>query len=104
MAGIGLTGAVVAFVMKQNFDWRTCYFIGGGMGLLLLVLRISVFESGMFHHAKQQEVQRGNLLMFFTNRDRLKKICAQYINRTTYLVCDWGAGRILKRLWQTFRY
>ena len=37
VAGIGLTGAVVAFVMKNNFDWRTCYYIGGGLGLLLLM-------------------------------------------------------------------
>lgn len=73
VAGIGLMGAVVAFFMKQNFDWRTCYFIGGGLGLMLLILRISVFESGMFHEAKKQDVQRGNLLMFFTNRDRLKR-------------------------------
>lgn len=73
VAGIGLTGAVVAFIMKQTFDWRTCYFIGGGLGLLLLVLRISVFESGMFHHVKQLPVQRGNLLMLFNNRDRFKR-------------------------------
>src|SRR5688572_661320 len=73
VAGLGLTGAVVAFIMKQNYDWRTCYFIGGGMGLLLLVLRISVFESGMFHEVKKMEVQRGNFFMLFNNRDRLKR-------------------------------
>ncbi|MBN8787892.1 MAG: MFS transporter, partial [Terrimonas sp.] len=73
VAGIGLTGAVVAFIMKENFHWRTCYFIGGGLGLLLLLLRISVFESGMFHKAKEMDVQRGNLLMFFTNRDRFRR-------------------------------
>ena len=32
VAGIGLTGAVVAFIMKENFHWRTCYFIGGDWG------------------------------------------------------------------------
>lgn len=73
VAGLGLTGAVVAFVMKENFHWRTCYFIGGGLGLLLLVLRISVFESGMFHEVKKMNVQRGNLLMFFNNAARFKK-------------------------------
>ncbi len=72
VAGVGLTGAVLAFIMKQNFEWRTCYFIGGGLGFLLLILRISVFESGMFHQVKQMEVQRGNFLMFFTNADRFK--------------------------------
>ena len=73
VAGIGLTGAVVAFIMKQNFDWRTCYFIGGGLGLLLLILRISVFESGMFHQVKKMEVQRGNFFMLVNNADRLKR-------------------------------
>lgn len=73
VAGIGLTGAVVAFIMKENFDWRTCYFIGGGLGLLLLVLRVSVFESGMFHEVKKMEVQRGNFFMLFTNKERFKK-------------------------------
>ncbi len=73
VAGIGLTGAVVAFIMKENFDWRTCYFIGGGLGLMLLVLRISVFESGMFHDVKKLKVQRGNFFMFFTSRERFRR-------------------------------
>lgn len=73
VAGIGLTGAILAFVMKENFSWRICYFIGGGLGLALLALRVSVYESGMFHAVKKMEVQRGNLLMFFTNADRFKR-------------------------------
>lgn len=73
VAGIGLTGAVVAFIMKENFSWRICYFIGGGLGLVLLILRISVFESGMFNETKKMDVQRGNILMFFTNGDRFKR-------------------------------
>jgi predicted MFS family arabinose efflux permease len=73
VAGIGLTGAVLAFVMKENFYWRTCYFIGGGLGILLLLLRISVFESGMFNKIRHTEIKRGNYLMFFTNADRFKR-------------------------------
>lgn len=72
VAGLGLTGAVVAFFMKENFDWRTCYFIGGGLGLALLILRVTVFESGMFHEIKKMDVQRGNFFMLFNNRQRLK--------------------------------
>ncbi|HNA19502.1 MAG TPA: MFS transporter, partial [Chitinophagaceae bacterium] len=26
VAGLGLTGAVAAFIIKENFEWRTCYF------------------------------------------------------------------------------
>lgn len=79
VAGIGLTGAIVAFIMKENFHWRTCYFIGGGLGLMLLLLRISVFESGMFHKMKAQDVQRGNFFMLFTNRDRFKRYLASIL-------------------------
>ena len=73
VAGIGLTGAVVAFFFKQMFDWRTCYYIGGGMGLLLLVLRISVFESSMYHSEKMAKVSKGNIFLFFNNADRFRR-------------------------------
>jgi len=73
VAGIGLTGAILAYFMKQQFDWRTCYFIGGGLGVALLLLRISVLESSMFHQVKKQDVSRGNFFLFFTNADRFKR-------------------------------
>ena len=73
VAGIGLLGAVLAFIMKETFEWRTCYFIGGGLGLLLLILRISVVESGMFNMVKKTEVQRGNFFMLFSNADRFRR-------------------------------
>jgi len=73
VAGIGLSGAVFAFFIKQHFDWRTCYFIGGGMGILLLLLRVSVFESNLFTKSKNSEIKRGDFFMLFTNRIRLKK-------------------------------
>lgn len=87
VAGIGLTGAVVAFIMKENFHWRTCYFIGGGLGMLLLLLRISVFESGMFHQVKKMDVQRGNFLMLFSNGERFKRyLCSILIGLPTWFV------------------
>lgn len=73
VAGIGLTGAILAYFMKQTFDWRTCYFIGGGLGVALLLLRISVLESSMFQQVKKQNVSRGNFWLFFTNLDRFKR-------------------------------
>ena len=73
VAGIGLTGAVFAFFIKENFHWRTCYFIGGGMGLILLFLRVSVFESKMFDQLKGLDIKRGHFLMLFTNAERFKK-------------------------------
>jgi putative MFS transporter len=73
--------------MKQNFDWRTCYFIGGGLGLALLLLRISVFESGMFNEVKKMDVQRGNFFMLFNPKERLKRyITAILIGLPTWFV------------------
>ncbi|MFC4231207.1 MFS transporter [Parasediminibacterium paludis] len=74
VAGVGLFGAVFAyFTFKLTGDWRLCYKIGGGLGVGLLLLRISVAESGMFQQTKQQDVQRGNFLMFLTKGARFKK-------------------------------
>ena len=65
VAGIGLTGAVFAFFIKQNFEWRTCYFIGGGLGFLLLFLRVGVLESGMFKSVQESNIVRGDFLCCF---------------------------------------
>jgi len=73
VAGIGLTGAVVAYFISREFDWRVCYYIGGALGLMLLVLRISVFESTMFNEVKKLDVRRGDFTMFFTNKTRFRK-------------------------------
>ncbi|MBK8699615.1 MAG: MFS transporter [Saprospiraceae bacterium] len=73
VAGVGLTGCVVAYFISKELDWRTCYFLGGGLGLLLLMLRVGVLESGMFHTMKELDVQKGNFLMFFNSAYRFKK-------------------------------
>jgi MFS family permease len=70
IAGFGLFGVVTAVIAHRYFSWRTCYFIGGGLGILLLLMRIQVHESGLFKTVKQAGVQRGNFLMFFTSRER----------------------------------
>jgi MFS transporter, putative metabolite:H+ symporter len=86
VAGIGLTGAVVAFIMKENFDWRTCYFIGGGLGFMLLILRISVFESGMFFEVKKLGVSMGNFFMLFRGERFKRYILGILIGLPTWFV------------------
>jgi MFS family permease len=89
VAGIGLSGAVAAYYTYQftEQDWRLCYKIGGSLGILLLFLRISVAESGMYKQIKQQNVSRGNFFMFFTNGKRFKKyILAILIGLPTWYV------------------
>ncbi|WP_119078787.1 MFS transporter [Chitinophaga alhagiae] len=73
VASVGISGAVVAYFVSEYFgdNWRICYYIGGGLGLALLILRVSVVESGMFNSVKEKGgVSRGNYFKFFTNRER----------------------------------
>lgn len=71
VAGFGLLGAVVASLTASASDWTMSYFIGGGLGLMLLVLRIGVVESGIYKQVeKNTSVQKGNFLSFFTSYER----------------------------------
>jgi len=74
VACVGLMGAVMAALISDHYTWQTSYFIGGGMGLLLLSLRIGLVESGMFKETTEnQNIQRGNFFMLFNNWGRFKK-------------------------------
>jgi putative MFS transporter len=73
IAAIGVSGAVGAYFVAQYFSWRTCYFIGGGLGLSLLFLRIGVAESGLFGKAKKDNSVRGDFFSLFTNKQRFLK-------------------------------
>lgn len=73
VATVGLFGAVVANFVAKGFDWQIAYFIGGGLGLLLLIARISVMESGIFLKIKTENVQRGSLMQLVRKWSRLKK-------------------------------
>ena len=88
VAGIGLFGAVFAyFTYHYTQDWRLCYKIGGGLGIGLLLLRVSVAESGMFRETKDKNVKRGNIFMFFNNPHRFRKyILAILIGLPTWFV------------------
>lgn len=75
VATVGLMGAVVANFVAKKFDWQVAYFIGGGLGLLLLIARVSVFESGIFLELKKKEenISRGDFFMLFNKKKRLVK-------------------------------
>ncbi len=75
VAGFGLLGAVVAqLTVELTGDWTTAYFIGGGLGMLLLFLRIGVSESGIYKNLKKDKnVSRGNFFSLFTNGKRFIK-------------------------------
>ena len=72
VATVGLFGAVAANLVGQE-DWRTAYFTGGGMGFVLLLLRLGTFESGMFKNIEQKNVSKGNFLMLLNIPKRFFK-------------------------------
>jgi putative MFS transporter len=66
VAVVGVSGAVFAGLVSHLLgNWRSCYFLGGALGLALLILRISVYESGLFKDMLGKSVERGNFLMLF---------------------------------------
>jgi len=76
VASVGVLGAILAYFVSEEFNWRTAYFVGGGMGLLLLLLRVGSFESGLFKEQDKKDVPKGDFRMLFTDKGRLKR----YIN------------------------
>lgn len=97
VAGIGLSGAVFAYFIRlwlvgpTGEGWRICYFIGGGLGFLLLLLRVGVLESGMFKSIEHSQVRKGDFLMLFTNGRRLKK----YLTAILIALPNWFVIGIL---------
>ncbi len=73
VSSIGIAGAIAGFLVSDLFDWRVAYYFGGGMGLMLLVLRVLMYESGMYSKLKQSTVKKGSFLSLFSNRERFIK-------------------------------
>ncbi len=75
VAGFGLLGAVVAnFTVELSGDWTVAYFIGGAMGIMLLIFRIGVAESGIFKEVSDDKtLSKGNFISFFTSKERFIK-------------------------------
>ena len=87
VASVGLLGTIVAYFTVVLFDWRVSYFIGGGLGLLLLLLRLGVVESGMFKIAQTTAVARGSLWAFVNDKTRfLRYIRCIGVGLPTYFV------------------
>lgn len=97
VAGIGLSGAVFAYFIRVWFvgadgeGWRMCYFIGGGLGFLLLFLRVGVLESGLYKNMEGSDVKKGAFLSLFTNGRRFRK----YITAILIALPNWYVIGIL---------
>lgn len=70
---IGLFGAAAANLVAKNLDWHWAYYVGGILGIFLLILRVGTFESGLYKDVESSKVSRGNFLMLFTSFKRFIK-------------------------------
>jgi putative MFS transporter len=69
VATVGVFGAVVAGISGEFLDnWRHSYYLGGAMGLALLLLRIGIYESGMYSQVAESGVSKGNFFSLFSSR------------------------------------
>ncbi|PBQ34313.1 MFS transporter [Sphingobacteriaceae bacterium] len=92
VATVGVFGAVVAGFMGDVItNWRWSFYLGGAMGLVLLILRIGILESGMFESLRKTEVSKGNFLDLFKNRKR----AGQYLSVIMIAVPVWYVMGIL---------
>ena len=73
VATIGILGAIAAALVADFFQWRTAYYVGGAMGMVLLFLRIGMYESGMFKTMIDENIGRGQFHHLFTDRGRFVK-------------------------------
>jgi len=91
VATVGIMGALLAYLVSHLFDWRTAYFIGGGLGLILMILRVRVFESGVFMKLKEEKIKRGDVIKLFNNKTRFLK----YLNSILIGIPIWFVIGIL---------
>jgi MFS transporter, putative metabolite:H+ symporter len=76
VAGIGILGAVVGYEVSSHVTWQMAYVVGGCLGLVLLILRLGVAESGLFQKLKKDSKRRGDFMLLFRQPSRLRKYLA----------------------------
>lgn len=54
-------------------NWQLAYIIGGLLGFMLLILRMSRLESQWYDAMQSEEVKRGEIGLIFKNKENLKK-------------------------------
>lgn len=76
MASFGMLGAVAAGMVDTFIpDWQSAYFFGGGLGLVLLFLRLRVTEGEVFNKmVAQAGISRGNFFALFNSKNRLNRL------------------------------
>jgi MFS transporter, putative metabolite:H+ symporter len=73
IGGCGMLGAIFGAYIGGKYSWQFTYQLGGGLGFLLLILRLGVLESGLYNQIKDKTTIKGDLRLLFKNKDYIKK-------------------------------
>jgi putative MFS transporter len=76
IGSFGMLGAVAGAYIGGHYSWQFTYQLGGGMGLVLLLLRLGVMESGLYRQLQEKQVRQGDLWLVLSDRKQLTKYCA----------------------------
>jgi MFS family permease len=63
----GHCATILSSLFANWFDWRTCYWVGGAMGLFILFLRSFATEPEMYRKIEKLEIPKGQFLQLFSN-------------------------------------
>lgn len=88
LTALGCVGILAAAAAAAWLDWRTCFIIGGVLGLVLLVLRIKMLESGMFTRMLLKSIPKGDIRLLL-NRRHLRRYLACLTLGLPYLYIFW---------------
>ena len=91
VATIGVMGAILGGIVGDLFSWQTAYIIGAVLGIILLITRISLFESGMYNSIKASAVKKGKFFSLFNSKDRFLR----YANSILIGLPNWFVIGIL---------
>ncbi len=73
LTSFGVLGAIAAGLVGDFLNWKIAYLVGGGLGILLLLLRMTVKESALFAEMKDTNVKRGDLRILWSSLAEFKK-------------------------------
>jgi MFS family permease len=74
IGSFGMLGAVAGAYVGGHYSWQFTYQLGGAMGIVLLLLRLGVLESGLYEQLKtQKHVRQGDLWLVLKDRKNALK-------------------------------
>lgn len=85
IATVGVAGGLAASLVGSFWQWRTAYLIASVMGFVLLFLRVSVQESGLFK-ALPTDSRQGDLRLLLTSPRLLRYLQCLFVGVPIYFV------------------